>query len=65
MRKYSDVDWHDLSPEERKAVDEYCDHPSLSKERPKYAFGQDSGDFVCDRCGIMKSGSQWKREGKG
>ncbi len=62
MWKSRAKDWHSLSQEEQNHIDCSCNngkHGRLSQEKGP---GGGTGDYICTECGILKSGSQWKKE---
>jgi hypothetical protein len=63
MWKSTARDWHDLSKEEQEAADNSCNsgkHGALSQEKGP---GGGTGDYICTKCGLLKSGAQWRKEG--
>ena len=54
-------DWHSLSEEDQERIDQACNHDRLTQERGP---GGGTGDYICTECNILKSGLQWRKEGK-
>ena len=63
MWKSKGKDWHDLSEKEKIEADNTCNngkHYRISQEKGP---GGGTGDYICSKCGILKSGIQWRKEG--
>jgi len=63
MWKSTAKDWHSLSESEQEAIDNNCNNRNHGRLKQEKGPGGGTGDYICTECGILKSGSQWKKEG--
>lgn len=63
MWKSSNKDWHDLSEVERAEADKSCNNGKHDRLTQEKGPGGGTGDYICTKCGILKSGAQWRKEG--
>ena len=63
MWKSSNKDWHDLPEVERVEVDKSCNNGKHDRLTEEKGPGGGTGDYICTKCGILKSGAQWRKEG--
>ena len=64
MYKPQGTDWHGLDPEEQVRVDQACNDGAHGRLTQEKGPGGGTGEYICTECNILKSGAQWRAEGK-